>query len=599
MFEVYKEFIFQSNPHSITTSNRQVAKVNKHNNQYINESNSIQTTSILVECSRHIFHGSQSMEASQFMCHEKYNDHEHDKLLNVSIFNLASSSSLLSSCSTCDEANKNQKDSDESCPRYLVAEITEHGTGLGHRFGVIAFTISLATEFGFTFVISDKIWNTDSMHDSYVNMKEELGLQHILHLSDIKNIEGFQIYNLYSREEFLQKYFSDFKHKCNLLVTMFLGGSNSCKNKHKQDSFCFTAWPGAFQRARNFLQNNNNNNNDNNNNTLGSLRRIIPNTLQHLLVVAWHIRCGDITLHMDNRLFFENIGVLFSDTEKKYGVEHKHIFLGKQCNTQFEFLKQIFSTALFMMDTDLVSTLRYFREADILIHTGSSFTVAVATSGPKNTQLFFQSMPKEKELSVETYKLHSAIYIDKDGLLNDNYHGGSKEEWREFVSQMLLVLFQRKMKTFSNISSSTSSLAAAFHLDTIMYYHIIAASVYTPSDVDIWSTNALLLQNHLPWWILRLYYNSSVLAQSICILRARINIELVDVSSSIPSSLLLWHHATTRLMQSMVIIWIDESVTLTACELEIIHSWHGGDWDAFVVQQRGGVRKQICWRGLT
>ena len=90
-------------------------------------------------------------------------------------------------------------------------------------------------------------------------MKEELGLQNILHLSDIKNIEGFQIYNLYSREEFLQKYFSDFKHKCNLLVTMFLGGSNSCKNKHKQDSFCFTAWPGAFQRARNFLQNNNNN----------------------------------------------------------------------------------------------------------------------------------------------------------------------------------------------------------------------------------------------------------------------------------------------------------------------------------------------------
>ena len=382
-----------------------------------------------------------------------------------------------------------------NCTRYLVGEEAGFGAGLGHRFGAVVFAAALADEFGFTLVISDEIWNAGSIHDSYRHIKDMMGLSKVLSLSDVVRVPGLKMLSVSSREDFLQKYALEFKDQCNILVKTNLANSESCRSLDgTHNTWCFVSWPGAYQRARHLLQNRN-----------PSARQQPLFANYSSLIVAWHLRCGDITLHKDDSLFFENINSIFNASP----VDVQHFFFSKRCDGQFDFLRKIYPSAVFV-DTDLGSTIQHLQAADVLIHTGSSLAAAAAVSAP-STQLYFQSPPKEMQAAVQTYGLLSAISIDSRGLLL-----GLQQKT---VSQVLqvLALRKRRLQIPPPLMAATARMAA----------FLVSSSLRTQSDIDGWSDYALLLERCLPWVSVRLHYDSCVLG--ICSLRARSNVQLVVV----------------------------------------------------------------------
>ena len=117
-------------------------------------------------------------------------------------------------------------------------------------------------------------------------------------------------------------------------------------------------------------------------------------------------------------------------------------------------------------------------------------------------------------------------------------------------------------------------------------------------EVDVWLRNAALAEEYLPGWAVRIYYNSS-LPLRFCKLRARHNVELVDMSSSAHPAR-WWPHLAAFDRGAGIVVFGGPAAAgpLSACELQLIANWpRCGRRDALAVRDccTGHDAEECVW----
>ena len=465
-----------------------------------------------------------------------------------------------------------------TCPRYIVAS---HGdNGLGHRHGVVIFTLNLAIEFGFMFVLDNALIHSGP-HGAYPEFRELLSLDSLPYDSEL-NHSRLQYYRVQSRDQFVQNYFSTFRHMCNVIVYASIGHENACHN-HFGKSWCFEAWPGAFERARVHL-----------------LPRYPPLNATSLglfeaadrrraLTVAWHVRCGDVTLHRDAD-FFRNLRALIRSS----GLDFQDYIFWQRCDSKFHFLLDLLPSAN-IIDTDTATALKHMKGADVLVHTGSSFPVSAAVAAPK-PQLFFQSNPKENNDGAQrTYSIKVAVNVADDGSLEQSqpfaFVGSegllSGVNWTQrHAPHVLRILQALQLHKLARIQGPSESRDSSMTVDQrtalALFQHVSefrvlsgALSGQDPAELDLWAHNAALAQQLLPTWTVVVYYNGS-LAHNLCRLREQPNVQLVEMSgTALPPH--RWQHLPLFYSVTKAVVFLGQpAVALTPCFAEAVAEWANG-----------------------
>ena len=120
--------------------------------------------------------------------------------------------------------------------------------------------------------------------------------------------------------------------------------------------------------------------------------------MSNTLNVVWHIRTGDVCLHCTNASKYERLYNFIAET---VGLNLKHrinnIVVHKQ-DSRVPLLFQNISNVTLHTDTNVGLAIRMFRQADILVTTGSSFSNTVALFTNLHKPLVFQTLDKDSEL---------------------------------------------------------------------------------------------------------------------------------------------------------------------------------------------------------
>jgi hypothetical protein len=395
------------------------------------------------------------------------------------------------------------------CSRFIVCSHDEAG-GLGHRFGSVVFAVNLALEYGFKMILHDDLWTKyDSSHSSaYVDLKSILNLNEFMSYSTFVGSVGknTKTYIIRSREEFLNLMLGLGKNEiCNITVIVKLATAVGCNG-----NWCFLEWPGAYQRAKTYFENHH----KTSNHSWASTRLVLYHQyfFSKTLIVAWHIRCGDIVVTR-SRSFFENINQLFVEAN---ALVH-HFFFSERVCSEFSFVSDVFKNSTFLT-LSLTDTVLYLQTADVLVHMGSSLTPAAYISGPQ-TGLFFESQPKELiSGAVETYHILSAINFDLDGRLSPVTQGQCNNTAcaKQYVQDLYRIRYG-KIQTRTQIQEDLEEK-------------------YVVQDLN--NSNYVMCQNLVKQtalrkgvWIVKLFYNSSDMIYPMEIFRNQMHVELVNIQS--------------------------------------------------------------------
>ena len=409
-----------------------------------------------------------------------------------------------------------------SCPRFLIAD-HDGSAGLGHRFGSVVFAMNLALEFGLRVVLHDNLWiGFDEGHSTtYTYFKGLLLLDNFLSHSDFSSGIGKNIVTHYviDREHFFDLA-SQRKggNNCNVAFHVKMGTGQSCQVRQPHEmaavsNWCFSGWPGAYQRAKRYLKVFRAVQLQNYSNKKLTLYDEARNNKE--LTIAWHLRCGDIIVPR-SPLFFSNI----YDVLRESNVPLRHFILSENLCKQFDFLKDILINAS-VFTLNLQDTVLYLQNADILIHTGSSLTYAAHVSGPQNG-LFFESQPKEvlfnptQVLACNTFHILSAINFNLDGQPspleghnNDSYHVV------EYVKDLYTLQYGNGNLNL-DIYERLLDKYVVGNLDDLNY--------------GAWSEIVKEISKLKGVWIIRLFYNTSTMTSALDTLRYDTHVELIDVN---------------------------------------------------------------------
>lgn len=400
------------------------------------------------------------------------------------------------------------------CPRFIVCSHGEAG-GLGHRFGSVVFAVNLALEYGFEMILHDDLWTSyDTSHSSaYVDFKSILNLNEFMSYSTFVGSVGknTKTYIIRSKEEFLNLMLGLGQNEiCNITVIVKLATAVGCNG-----NWCFLEWPGAYQRAKTYFENHH----KTSNHRWDSTRLVLyhPHFSNKRLVVAWHIRCGDIVVTRSKR-FFVNINEVFVQAE----VLVHHFFFSEHTCSEFSFLSDIFVNSTFLT-LSLSDTVLYLQNADVLVHMGSSLTPAMYITGPQSG-LFFESQPKElmfstaNFLAIDTYHILSAVNFDLDGQVSPVTQGQCNETScaKQYVQNLYLTKYGKtelKMQTHDDLKEKY----VVQNLDNLNYEMCQNLVKQTALKKGV--------------WIVKLFYNSSDMMYPMEIFRNQMHVELVDIRS--------------------------------------------------------------------
>jgi hypothetical protein len=406
---------------------------------------------------------------------------------------------------------------DPACPNLFV--ITSDPGGVGHRMGALAFGIAAAEAAGAAVVLDDALWEAERQQGGGLGyLRTLLGLDMFLSARELglglaregdgdnkraqdppqsaKSLRSTLLMPKSSsavpswRDDFTAPSFVTrwgsllsappstleaaahaARSTCGAVFRVRSGSGGACTFPDSGDTgWCFQAFHGGFQAARAVLR------------TLyarteysrrpltrfgveaagggdaSPLRRRPP-----YLVVAWHIRNGDITLTDGGRERFRRLAAAVSiGVEACNAVEVRHFIL---CERPIQRDDPVFSdlfslpglarssendrisggastppSVLWDMEPD--ESFAYLAGADVLVHTGSSFAVAAATVADP-TQVFVYSPPKEtaswaKEAggrledddSYKVYRLEGSTPAQADGTVLDRDMASFKAQVR-------------------------------------------------------------------------------------------------------------------------------------------------------------------------
>jgi len=444
----------------------------------------------------------------------KYNDrafHSHLKKSmkqNTTIYN---KTNVIFSDIILTDVTNNNKVFLKQCFQYMVVEHDDFG-GLGHTFGALVFATNLAMEFGFNIVLHENLWRHYSgQNENYGNFKNMLHLENFLSYDEFSNGIGkdLKTYSIKNREEFISLMKNIYlKQGCNFSIHVSMGKKNSCNNQ-----FCFSNWPGAYQRSKLFFKKNQNIQNQ----VLDKANLVLfhEHFLNKRLVVAWHIRCGDIVISR-SEMFFININNLITDSN----VSVHHFFFSERTCSEFDFLSKIFVNATFLT-LNIDWTVLYMQYADILIHTGSSLPQTIYITGPQNG-LFFESKPKELDKgSIETYHFLSSVNFNLDGNIDALLPGQCNH--KDCVKQYIQGLHQMRYGQKNSDLTLYDDLHENYMIHTL-----------NNSNFEFCLNMAKEASQKKGIWIVRLFYNISDLQLPLDDLRYQMNVELIEVNSRLP-----------------------------------------------------------------
>jgi hypothetical protein len=460
------------------------------------------------------------------------------------------------------------------CTRYIIADHASNG--LGHRLGAVAMTANLANEFGFRLALGKGLWVAKVFHGNYSQFRIMLGLTQIPSQDELSFPPGANISRdiVRSREEFLGRYLDRYRFQCHLVVTALLGLRNSCRQLGGRSHYCFSAWPGAFSRARLFFQR--------------AIRYTMPqsaNETPHFrearnsreLVVAWHLRCGDIVLGASTN-FFVNIRNKIAAA----GVPSRDFLVRSNCSN-FDYVQNILPSAV-VVSGGVEEAMRHMSSADVLVHTGSSMAAAagIVAASP---QLYIHVAPKEgKGEPKETYAM-AGLAVDGIGQEEDNqpfrYLASSAPSpgVRDAIMiQWQVARYVRAIHAYRYPGDGAGGPWAAEEareLDDLLGYKVLSGVLegWTADEVQAWEQTAAMVKHFLPGWFVRIHYDS-MHNGSLCRLRALSNVELVDMTASrLP--LEWWPFSPALEGEAAIALFVSTGARLTVCRLERIAAWQG------------------------
>jgi hypothetical protein len=403
---------------------------------------------------------------------------------------------------------------DPACPNLFV--ITSDPGGVGHRMGALAFGIAAAEAAGAAVVLDDALWEAERQQGGGLGyLRTLLGLDMFLSARELglglaregdggsnisqdpspaveSGVSAQTAKSLRStlltpksssavpswREDFTAPSFVTrwgsllsappstleaaahaARSACGAVFRVRSGSGGACTFPDSGDTgWCFQAFHGGFQAARAVLR------------TLYARTEYSRRPLTRFgveaagggdasplrrppyLVVAWHIRNGDITLTDGGRERFRRLTAAVSiGVGACNAAEVRHFILcerpiqrddpvfadlfslpGLARSSENDRISGGASTPPFVLwDMEPDESFAYLAGADVLVHTGSSFAVAAATVADP-TQVFVYSPPKEtaswaKEAggrledddSYKVYRLEGNIPAQADGTMRD------------------------------------------------------------------------------------------------------------------------------------------------------------------------------------
>jgi hypothetical protein len=161
------------------------------------------------------------------------------------------------------------------------------------------------------------------------------------------------------------------------------------------------------------------------------------------LKVAWHVRNGDVTLHDDAAYWAKTVSALLAAFSHCNVSARHYIFTEKPilAGGPFSFLLNMSNFSFQLLSGEPVdSTFRHLAAADMLVHSGSSFTYVAGMVAHSN-QISVFAPPKESQViggtAYEFYHLDGSIPLQTDGSISAG-HAATLEErlqaWQSAVA---------------------------------------------------------------------------------------------------------------------------------------------------------------------
>jgi hypothetical protein len=315
--------------------------------------------------------------------------------------------------------------------------------------GAIAISIALAAESRAAIVLDDGLWLDTRYNESHLHIHSLLSLSEFLSAKELGFAfvkgPGSHTYS-FSQEVYhtpwgnvIPAHFTSVEEALNSVrtscftVTLFPTGHCAC-SKSGSPAYCFEMVPRFFDRARNILG------------ALYARSAAYDANLEYYasgkqnreLVVAWHVRYGDITLYPDRAAWVQLVNSVQLCTSH---VKTQDFFFSERPISQedsiFGFLFEIEGFKFtYVPGLSAADTFKYLSAADMLVHTGSSF-VSAAGSVADSSQVFVYSRPKETAALNDAYYW---AYFQNENIpaqLNGTFHDDDLARCRLRVTNRL------------------------------------------------------------------------------------------------------------------------------------------------------------------
>lgn len=262
------------------------------------------------------------------------------------------------------------------------------GAGLGHRFGEVVFGVLLAERTNSTFILHETSLYGSGSHGSYSWFRSFLPLSKTEYTwaEYQSKMATLGIKNTVQKITFDEIPNGENHSQCNIFLS---ASSRSCcvNNQIKDNCWCFTALYGAYDQIQWRLKEAH---------ALSTFQTTLDvyDGLENKIIVAWHIRTGDRTLHRGNKAYFETITSQI--VALSVGIPLEIFFIGENVKTEFSFLESIcFNHSKTCTYPKMKSDNSFYHlvHSDVLITSGSSFAYAAAMF---HEGIVLNAIPKER-----------------------------------------------------------------------------------------------------------------------------------------------------------------------------------------------------------
>lgn len=311
----------------------------------------------------------------------------------------------------CDCQYAHQK-VDQLCECYLEFKIAKNA-GLGHRYFELAIAILIATEIRCKFVYDYPVFDYNGAHGNYKEFESFLNI-------DIDEMRSSELPKIFHDKATWIKYpYNESDSKCGRL---FLMQERSCPGGYI--GFC-VGYPFSYEVVSRILKEKFSRRKSHIDAGKLSQKIVSKNGVQQLRI-AWHVRIGDLSLHHNDRDYYQNLFDSLLDSTNKLENFELDITFFYECPHCLSLADRSGYTFIPLLCTEkkvlchysgnnsAFETFVHMLSCNILITSGSSF-VQVAAMMTDGLVLFSQNKDQGCEYCQS---LNSFVKLQSDGKLS-------------------------------------------------------------------------------------------------------------------------------------------------------------------------------------